>query len=1006
MISQFCRVFLLVITYGHVLGQSIETYYHDTEGKELGRIFVTKRKGEFLYVGGHSYNTHYNEPTITKLTLEGEILWTTKSTHSPELTYEIKDILVTEDYVFGYSRNFLWKVNIETGIVEWKKPLATTGNETGQYLYDYNETTLLVRLPLYQSWPYNRYTEITFINKSDGVITQRHPTSPLSTTIDALAVDSKKNIYYVHQDTLVKISPVGSVLWKTTHKPSNVLSYQYIHIDADDNVFVFGNRNYTFRQAIVNRFDKDNGSFLWNYTSSLIYDVAYSTSMDIGSDVIVTWKHVYTGGYNIMLTHRLDKASGLPKWESELSFDAEKNEQAALAMEVDSDGNVLLTGYHNRVHDANGEWAFVKLDGNTGTSLAKVTLRDAIEIPNRISVGMGVYWHDNKICLIGMMETFSGPDVPFQNYRYAPLFMQLDPVTYEVTSKTYLYGNYEYPSRTIDIERIGDKKAILKQIGRFVYLSVYDKDNHLLWEKSIIKKMQFIGVDLTINSHNDLVITGYSTWGIFPRNQGPPWASVDQYVIVFKENGALSGEYKWDTYSSQYMETICVDDRIFVLYRDNPQNGSYMLHLRKIENGILSSELDLDQGYFFGTRYFQTRSMLVWSNTHLIIAGFKNAEGRIFTKIDMASMSTEVTNASDILFTNMNHIHKINDNELLIGGNRFLGQDMMMRYNLTTRSVIWSRYYEEKSEIYKYVFDADSSKVYTVGIKDDSTMVRSVRLSDGEEIWRYAYFHGGDEQYKDIPIDIDIDLEKGLLFLVGRTKLKQDSHVPGAYNSLFIHTLSTEGDFADLISHNGEFGEENMAAVVKNFPGENLLLAGGGLNRDKHQKGFIYGIDTEECKFSINSVIKRSGDQLFVKETDAEYQWINCSSNSPITGEVNQTFEPKASGVYSVKINQFGCEEISECYVFMFTITGVENPARLIRVFPNPAQGKINIDLNDYYGNASIKIIATTGKSLFEKQLPDSDKNHEIDVDFLQPGLYILSISVQSEFHTFKIVKD
>lgn len=1010
MISQIFRVSLLLISSSHLLGQVSENYFHDTEGKELGKILVTKRKGDFLYVGGHSFNNHYSEPTITKMSLDGDILWTTSTPESFELDYEIKDILVTENYVFGYSQKFLWKINNETGIVEWRKPHAATGFASGPYLYDYNETTLLVRLPLYKMMPTRHYTEIVFINKSDGTIVQHHPTTALSTTIDALGVDSEKNIYYVRQDTLVKINPAGAVLWKTSHKPSNVLSYQHIHIDADDNVFVFGNRNSTFKRPIVNRFDKNNGVFLWNYTSALNYDVAYSTSMDLGSDIVVTWKHNYFGGGRyVMVTHRLNKSSGLLKWESELSFDAEKDEQAALAMDVDSNGNLLLTGYHNSVHYGPGEWAFVKLDGNTGTDIAKVTLRDGVDVPHRESAGMGVYWYNNRICVIGMMETFSGPTVPREAYRYAPLFMQLDPITYEATKKTYLYGNYEFPSWTIGIEKIGDKKAILRQVGRFVYLSVYDRENQLLWERSINKKMQLIGIDISSNEDNDLVITGFTTWSNLPSYQGPPWTSGNFSIIVFQEDGTLSGDYNWDASTSQYIETLCIGDRIFVLYRDDPGSGEYMLHVRKIENGVVSSELDLDQGFLFGNAYFQTRSMLLWSETHLLIAGYKNGVGPRFTKIDMGSMSTEVSNAANILFTKLNVIHKMNNNELLIGGRRFMGQDMLMRYNLTSKVWSWSRYFDEKSEIYKFAFDADSSKVYTVGTKGDSTMVRCVQLSDGEQVWEYTHFHGSDAQYRDIPMDIDIDLEKGLLFVAGRTKFKEDTLILGSsqVNRIFVHTLSIDGYFVNLVSRDGEFGKENMAAVVKNFPDDNVLLVGGNLSRDKHRNGFIFGIDTKECESDTDLVIERSGDRLFVEETDAEYQWINCSDNSLISGEVNQTFEPKSNGEYAVKVTRSGCEEISECYTFIFPITGVEVNEGLIRVFPNPTSGLLNIDLQDYSGNASLKITNNTGQSVIEHKWNSNYKRQEeIDVNFLKPGIYFLIISLQSKVHTLKIAKN
>ena len=60
-----------------------------------------------------------------------------------------------------------------------------------------------------------------------------------------------------------------------------------------------------------------------------------------------------------------------------------------------------------------------------------------------------------------------------------------------------------------------------------------------------------------------------------------------------------------------------------------------------------------------------------------------------------------------------------------------------------------------------------------------------------------------------------------------------------------------------------------------------------------------------------------SSSTLTALATNATYQWIDCNNNnSPISGEINQTFSPISNGNYAVLITQNGCTASSNCYQF------------------------------------------------------------------------------------------
>jgi outer membrane protein assembly factor BamB len=1078
MISRILTLFFIFIAHIHLFGQLTENYFHDNEGKEFGKINFTKRHGNFLYISANLYDSYYDQPYIIKLSLDGEIIWKTTTAESFQgYSAVIQAILITEDYLFGYSSNAIWKFNIETGLLEWKKPLDSSyGLGYTESIIDYDENTFLLRVHLR---PDATKSKILFINKTDGHVSKTYPENSITEKyISLLAVDLDKNIYYVREDSLFKISPQSLLIWKNSHQIPTKKSYGHIYIDSTNNVFLFGHKTDFFHQSIVDHFDKNTGSFLWNFKSNLIDEVSYSASVDDGENIYVTWEHIYYGsGPFFMQTQKLKKSTGEVIWESSLSFDEKKSEQAALAMDLDGDGNLLLTGYYGYTNNA-GNWALLKLDGRTGVDLLKLTIRDS-DLSNEISKGTDVYWYNGKICLFGMMQSSSR-----RNTGATPLFMQIDPVTSQIVKKKYFWGNNEFSSQTIKIEQFGNKKVIMKQIGRYISVSVY-QDEDLLWEKLILEDYRLLGYTLNITSSNNIVVTGFETWDR-PTNKRTQFI----HVYTLNPGGTIIGHSKFESYQlgSIHLETLCVGDQIFVLYKPKVDGYDQMLRLRKIENGVLSNEVNLNVinsvKLFPYQREieFQTRKMIPWTDTHILIPGLISGVASVLLKVNRTTLAFEIIKISSITLhiQTINVIHKLNDHELLIGGSgATFSSDQIARFNLNTLAKTWSQSYHKKSEIYKYVFDADSSHIYTIGVKGDSTAVRKIRLTDGVAEWSY-YQVSPDTTYQDVPVDIDIDHEEGLLTLVGSTRFK-DYWYGEKTNSIFISTLTTKGELIKVLRRDGEIGYDNIAKTVRFFPANDSWLIGGNLNLNGHPNGFVYGLNVSNCIIAINPTLKQvenhlaveqadaqyqwincstntpiegavnqtfepseSGEfavritkancekisecylftlpldcsqnanpivqqvenHLAVEQADAQYQWINCSTNTPIEGAVNQTFEPSESGEFAVRITKANCEKISECYVFTLPVTGTENNEHHFEVFPNPTTGIININFSQNTSKASVVLINSIGKQVIEQKWSGYLSQTELDIKTLHSGLYLLIISTHSSVQTFKIRKE
>jgi ligand-binding sensor domain-containing protein len=80
----------------------------------------------------------------------------------------------------------------------------------------------------------------------------------------------------------------------------------------------------------------------------------------------------------------------------------------------------------------------------------------------------------------------------------------------------------------------------------------------------------------------------------------------------------------------------------------------------------------------------------------------------------------------------------------------------------------------------------------------------------------------------------------------------------------------------------------------------------------------------------------------------ATYQWIDCSNNVEIAGEINSTFAPLLSGSYAVMVSAEGCSYTSDCEDVIIISVDEEIGERELHVFPNPTSGTIQIDLTNH----------------------------------------------------------
>lgn len=137
--------------------------------------------------------------------------------------------------------------------------------------------------------------------------------------------------------------------------------------------------------------------------------------------------------------------------------------------------------------------------------------------------------------------------------------------------------------------------------------------------------------------------------------------------------------------------------------------------------------------------------------------------------------------------------------------------------------------------------------------------------------------------------------------------------------------------------------------------------------------------------------------------TGVTYQWIDCDNgNQSLNGETNQTFVATANGSYAVIIDNGSCTDTSDCFVVSSVGLSEELNTPSIRVYPNPSNGIISIELGGEYNEVKLILFDNLGR-IVANQLFTATKQIELVIDAV-PGNYILKLQTNSgHIHTRNI---
>ena len=143
-----------------------------------------------------------------------------------------------------------------------------------------------------------------------------------------------------------------------------------------------------------------------------------------------------------------------------------------------------------------------------------------------------------------------------------------------------------------------------------------------------------------------------------------------------------------------------------------------------------------------------------------------------------------------------------------------------------------------------------------------------------------------------------------------------------------------------------------------------------------------------------------NGNATITASAGTTYQWINCTTNTPVAGATAQTFAPTANGTYAVLVSNGTCSDTSNCVVIA-NVGIKENTVSAISVHPNPTHDIVIVTMDA--SSAIVEVMDVQGKLVQTTQIKSGDP---IDLSTYERGVYTLRIKTDLGTSIERIVKN
>ncbi|PCJ27923.1 MAG: hypothetical protein COA97_03040 [Flavobacteriales bacterium] len=120
-----------------------------------------------------------------------------------------------------------------------------------------------------------------------------------------------------------------------------------------------------------------------------------------------------------------------------------------------------------------------------------------------------------------------------------------------------------------------------------------------------------------------------------------------------------------------------------------------------------------------------------------------------------------------------------------------------------------------------------------------------------------------------------------------------------------------------------------------------------------------------------------------------------------MNGATAQTYTAPSNGDYAVQVTQNGCIDTSVCVNILITEVTERSLFKNVSIYPNPTQGKINIDLG-ILKDVTINVFNVNGQLVYHKK-NITTSTYQFELKEVS-GIYFIEISTQKEKQLYKLI--
>ncbi|MFN8288040.1 MAG: T9SS type A sorting domain-containing protein [Chitinophagales bacterium] len=238
-----------------------------------------------------------------------------------------------------------------------------------------------------------------------------------------------------------------------------------------------------------------------------------------------------------------------------------------------------------------------------------------------------------------------------------------------------------------------------------------------------------------------------------------------------------------------------------------------------------------------------------------------------------------------------------------------------------------------------------------------------------------------------------------------------DGNTYTANNTTATHTLTNAAGCDSVVTLNLTINNSSNGTDVVSACGSYTWIDGNTYTASNNTATFVLaGSNGCDSIVTLNLQVTQLSKQATVAgavcsavESNALYQWINCSTKQHLTGATSQTYTATQNGSYACIVEKNNCTDTTDCV--NVTTIGISNPsAYFFKVFPNPTNGLFTVEHN-YPAASTIQITDALGRIVGQFNLQASTTY--VDISYLASGIYNCSIVSNSEqLYKLKIIKE